>query len=127
MIIYEKNADVGGTWYENTYPGVACDLPAHTYCLSFEPKKDWSSFYANGGEILEYWKGVARKYGVYRFTRFRMRCAGAKWEEERGKWKVTVENVDTGEQIEDECDVLISCTGISADLMSGKADCRIRE
>lgn len=119
MTIYEKNADVGGTWFENTYPGVACDLPAHTYNLSFEPKRDWSSFYANGGEILEYWKSVARKYGVYRFTRFGMRCGGAKWDEEAGKWVVTVENVNTGERLEDECDILISCTGMPNSLAKG--------
>lgn len=74
---------MGGTWFENTYPGVACDLPAHTYNLSFEPKHDWSSFYANGSEILEYWRGVARKYGAYRYMKFGCRCVGAKWEEER--------------------------------------------
>jgi hypothetical protein len=41
LVVYEKNADVGGTWFENTYPGVACDLPAHTYNLAFESKRDW--------------------------------------------------------------------------------------
>jgi cation diffusion facilitator CzcD-associated flavoprotein CzcO len=41
-----------------------------------------------------------------------MRCVGAKWIDEEGKWKVSVENVDTAEIIEDECDILISCTGI---------------
>ena len=104
---------MGGTWFENTYPGVACDLPAHTYNLSFEPKHDWSSFYANGSEILEYWRGVARKYGAYRYMKFGCRCVGAKWEEERGKWIVSIERMEggRGEVFTDEADVLISCTG----------------
>lgn len=42
LVIYEKNEDVGGTWLENTYPGVACDIPAHVYCYSFLPNTEWS-------------------------------------------------------------------------------------
>ena len=43
--IYEKNSDVGGTWFENRYPGAACDVAAHAYQYSFESKKDWTSQY----------------------------------------------------------------------------------
>ena len=127
LAVYEKNADVGGTWFENTYPGVACDLPAHTYNLSFEPKRDWSSFYANGNEIFEYWKGVAKKYGAYRFIKFHCKCIGAKWDDDRGKWTVTIERTENGktEVFEDEADIMISCTG--TDTGVGKLDIRIRE
>ena|SRR5271170_2321898 len=113
LVVYEKNADVGGTWFENTYPGVACDLPAHTYNLSFEPKRDWSSFYANGGEIFDYWRGVAKKYGAYRYIKFHCRCVGAKWDEDRGKWIVSIERTEGGKVkiFQDEADILISCTG----------------
>src|ERR1700712_496247 len=52
--IYEKNAGVGGTWYENKYPGAACDVPSHNYVYSFEPKTDWSSYYSGSDEIEEY-------------------------------------------------------------------------
>ena len=37
FVVYEKNADLGGTWLENRYPGCACDIPAHNYTYSFEP------------------------------------------------------------------------------------------
>jgi cation diffusion facilitator CzcD-associated flavoprotein CzcO len=37
LVVYEKNSDVGGTWFENRYPGCACDIPAHNYTYSFEP------------------------------------------------------------------------------------------
>ncbi|CAI7593882.1 unnamed protein product [Penicillium viridicatum] len=50
LTIYDKNEDVGGTWLENRYPGVACDVPAHIYTFPFEPNPDWSTFYASGPE-----------------------------------------------------------------------------
>jgi len=68
--IYEKADNVGGTWRENTYPGVACDVPSHLYSFSFEPKLDWSKMFSPGGEIQEYCKDVARKYGLYDHTEF---------------------------------------------------------
>lgn len=42
FVIYEKNGDVGGTWYENRYPGCACDIPAHAYTYSWEGNPNWS-------------------------------------------------------------------------------------
>ena len=54
-----------------------------------------------------------------------MRCVGAKWMEEEGKWKVSVENVDTRDVFEDECDILISCTGFR--LPRRKVDDRLCE
>ncbi|KIX04808.1 uncharacterized protein Z518_05679 [Rhinocladiella mackenziei CBS 650.93] len=51
LIIYEKSPDIGGTWYENRYPGCACDVPAHVYTYSFEPNPSWSSFYTSAPEI----------------------------------------------------------------------------
>ncbi|MEH6402896.1 MAG: NAD(P)-binding protein, partial [Sneathiella sp.] len=51
FIILEKEAGVGGTWYKNTYPGAACDVPSHFYCYSFEPNPDWSQIYSSQQEI----------------------------------------------------------------------------
>lgn len=53
LVIYEANEELGGTWLVNTYPGVACDVPAHIYSFTFEPNPDWSAFYASGPEILK--------------------------------------------------------------------------
>ena len=68
--IYEKADDVGGTWRENTYPGVACDVPSHLYSFSFEPNPNWSRRYSSGGEIWEYTRHCARKYDLYRSIQF---------------------------------------------------------
>ncbi|PAV15532.1 FAD NAD-binding domain-containing [Pyrrhoderma noxium] len=62
LIIYEKNSGVGGTWYSNKYPGIACDVPAHCYQFTFEEKSDWSAFYSPGPEIREDTERIVRKY-----------------------------------------------------------------
>lgn len=68
--IYEKADEVGGTWRENTYPGVACDVPSHLYSFSFEGNPDWSKMYSPGPEIQDYTVNCARKYGMYEHTVF---------------------------------------------------------
>ena len=68
--IYEKAEKLGGTWRENTYPGIRCDVPSHLYSYSFEPNPDWSHPYSPGDEIQGYFEKVSAKYGVDRFVRF---------------------------------------------------------
>ncbi|KAI9036703.1 Flavin-containing monooxygenase-like [Aspergillus affinis] len=55
LIVYEKNPELGGAWYENYYPGCACDVPSHVYQLSFESWTGWSQLYSGADEIREYW------------------------------------------------------------------------
>jgi cation diffusion facilitator CzcD-associated flavoprotein CzcO len=54
ITVFEKAARPGGTWRDNTYPGIACDVPSHFYSYSFAPNSEWSSRYASGGEIQAY-------------------------------------------------------------------------
>jgi cation diffusion facilitator CzcD-associated flavoprotein CzcO len=110
LTIYEKNPEIGGTWYENRYPGVACDVPAHAYILLYEPNPDWSAFYAPGQEIQRYLQRVADKYKVRRFIKFEHKCLGGIWDEDRGKWIVDIQGQNG--TFKDECDVLVSATGI---------------
>lgn len=82
--IYEKAGDVGGTWRENVYPGVACDVPSHLYSFSFEPNPGWSQRFSPGSEIWAYMQACARKYGLYEKTRFgrkvtRIAHDGVRW------------------------------------------------
>jgi cation diffusion facilitator CzcD-associated flavoprotein CzcO len=51
FVVYEKADRLGGTWRENTYPGIACDVPSHLYSYSFEPNPDWSHRFSPGPEI----------------------------------------------------------------------------
>ncbi|CAN0605970.1 unnamed protein product, partial [Ectocarpus sp. 12 AP-2014] len=64
VTILEKAEKLGGTWRENTYPGVACDVPAHMYTYSFAPNPDWSHRFAPGSEIQGYFEDVARRYDI---------------------------------------------------------------
>jgi len=110
LVIYEKNLGVGGTWYENRYPGAACDVPSHSYQFSFAPKPDWSSLYAPAPEIREYLTSVAGRYGVERFVKLGHKVVECRWEEEEGKWHVLVQDPD-GNTFEDIGDVLIAARG----------------
>jgi cation diffusion facilitator CzcD-associated flavoprotein CzcO len=70
IVIYEKGDSVGGTWRENRYRGLSCDIPSHVYSYSFAPNPDWSFKYSPGLEIHEYFKRVANDYDVTSHVRF---------------------------------------------------------
>jgi cation diffusion facilitator CzcD-associated flavoprotein CzcO len=110
LTIYEKNSSLGGTWFENRYPGLACDIPSHVYQYTFEHNTQWSSFFSGGPEILKYVQGVAEKYKVEKYITYNSRVCGAVWNDETAKWKVKVET--DGEIKEDECNVLFSASGV---------------
>ncbi|MCJ1354531.1 MAG: hypothetical protein MMC33_004520 [Icmadophila ericetorum] len=111
LVIYEKNEEIGGTWFENKYPGCACDIPAHNYQLSFESNTTWTSFYAKAPEILEYWKKVVDKYGVRKYIKLSIKAVEARWDEKTSKWTVKLVNLKTGETFSDSADVLFTGTG----------------
>ncbi|MEZ5406950.1 MAG: NAD(P)/FAD-dependent oxidoreductase [Acidimicrobiales bacterium] len=68
--IFEKADRIGGTWRENTYPGLSCDVPSHAYTYSFARNPDWSQWFAPGPEIQNYFQGVADRFGVTGRVRF---------------------------------------------------------
>ncbi|EEB91499.1 hypothetical protein MPER_10131 [Moniliophthora perniciosa FA553] len=130
LTIYDKNAGIGGTWYSNKYPvknlhvliripliyreqGLACDLPSHTYQLTFSENPNWSAFYAPGREILEYLESVVDKYKLIPYIKLQHRLTCARWNEETGKWHLTIQRSgpkDTSE-FEDTADVLFTAMG----------------
>lgn len=105
FIIYEKANRVGGTWRENTYPGIACDVPAHLYTYSFEPNPNWSQTFAPGDEIEAYFEGVARKYGVMESIRFGEEIKSCEFVD--GRWHLV-----TGKGERDTADVVIAASGV---------------
>ena len=75
--IVEKNAGVGGTWWENSYPGARVDVGNHFYCYSFEPSDHWTEFFAQQPELQAYFEGVMRKHGIDTHVRWETEVAGA--------------------------------------------------
>jgi len=111
LTIYEKNKDFGGTWLENVYPGVRCDIPSHVYQSTFEHKIDWSDQFAPGAEIRDYWQGVATKYNVHQYARFGHRVEDLSWDNTDSVWKVTLTDVDTGETKVEIQDFVLTAIG----------------
>jgi cation diffusion facilitator CzcD-associated flavoprotein CzcO len=105
FVIYEKADRLGGTWRENTYPGIACDVPSHFYSYSFAPNPEWSHRFAPGHEIQAYFEDVARRHGVteqIRFGREVVRCTF-----EGGRWQV-----ELSDGTRDVGDFVIAATGV---------------
>ncbi|KAH6988256.1 cyclohexanone monooxygenase [Ilyonectria sp. MPI-CAGE-AT-0026] len=112
LTIYDKNPELGGTWYENRYPGLACDVPAHAFQYTFENNSQWSSYYAPGPEFLDYLRGVSKKYGVNKYMKLDHLVKQARWNDCYAKWEVELVNTKTGENFWDTCDVLCPAVGI---------------
>ncbi|ROW14210.1 hypothetical protein VPNG_04322 [Cytospora leucostoma] len=111
LVIYEKNPDFGGTWYENVYPGVRCDIPSHVYQSTFSPKTDWSDEFAPGAEIRDYWQSVARKYNVYRLAKFNHRVDEAAYDAAAGKWNLNITDLNGNTVVQDTADFVLTCIG----------------
>ncbi|WP_067697775.1 flavin-containing monooxygenase [Nocardia jejuensis] len=85
--LYEKAADYGGTWRDNTYPGLVCDVPSRYYQFTFAMNPEWTQLYSTGPEIQGYLAGVARGHGLDRRTEFGTEVIGADFRDEG--WLVT--------------------------------------
>jgi cation diffusion facilitator CzcD-associated flavoprotein CzcO len=88
FVLVERAGDVGGTWRDNTYPGCRCDVPSHLYSFSFAPNPGWSSTFSSQPEILDYLRGVARRFGVMPHVRFHTEMDSAAWDETAGRWRI---------------------------------------
>jgi 4-hydroxyacetophenone monooxygenase len=97
--VVEKNPRVGGTWYENTYPGCRVDVGNHFYCYSFEPNPEWTEFFAQHGELQAYFERCMDKYGVREQVRFETEVLSAEYDERSSRWSVRVRTPDGREEI----------------------------
>jgi cation diffusion facilitator CzcD-associated flavoprotein CzcO len=103
--IYEKAEKLGGTWRENTYPGIGCDVPSHLYCYSFAPDPAWSRRFAPGAEIQAYFEEVARRYGVDKLIKYGQEIQSCRFE--GGRW-----HIETADGTTDVGDFVIAATGV---------------
>lgn len=94
FVVLERGADVGGTWRDNTYPGVACDVPAPLYAYTFRPQPAWTHRYAPGAQVQDYLRTSAREEGLTPHLRLRTDMRDAAWDDDAGRWRVTATTPD---------------------------------
>jgi len=104
--ILERAPDLGGTWFYNSYPGAACDVPSHLYSFSYAQRRDWSQLCSPQQEIHRYLHDVARAQGIDRLIEPNCTVTGCSWDEESCLWTVT-----TAEGASYAADALILATG----------------
>lgn len=94
--ILEAGSGVGGTWFWNTYPGIAVDIPSFSYQFSYEQSPEWSRTYAPGRELKAYAERCVDKYGVRRKIRFGATVASATFDDDHDLWRL---DLDSGESL----------------------------
>lgn len=107
FVILERAPGVGGTWWNNTYPGCRCDVPSVLYSFSFALKPDWSEPYALQSEIQPYMEEVAERFGLMPHIKLNTCASGAEWSEATQTWTV---RTDAGEDY--VADILIGAVGL---------------
>jgi 4-hydroxyacetophenone monooxygenase len=108
--IVEKNAEVGGTWYENRYPGAGVDTPSALYSFSFSQDHQWSKFFALRDELYGYLKETFERTGVLSAVQLQTEVTSATYDEAEQSWAVTARGPD-GATEELTANVLITAVG----------------
>ncbi|KIW84398.1 hypothetical protein Z517_03648 [Fonsecaea pedrosoi CBS 271.37] len=111
-VVYEKNPEVGGTWYENRYPGCQCDHPSHNYQFTWKPNPRWTQFSANAEEIKDYAIRCCDDEDMRPEIKLSHKIINAKWCEDLGEWELKIENLVSREIVDDRCHFLLNATGI---------------
>jgi cation diffusion facilitator CzcD-associated flavoprotein CzcO len=88
FVVLERASDIGGTWRDNTYPGIAVDIPAQAYQFSYELKPDWSRTFACGAEVKAYIDHCADRHDVRRFVRLESEVRSRTWDDEAHLWRL---------------------------------------
>lgn len=112
LVIYEKNEGVGGTWFENRYPGCKCDVPSHNYQFTWSPNPAWSSFFAPAAEIEEYLCQICDDENLRPFIKTSHQVVGAVWSESKAVWELQIRDLETDAVFEDYANFFIDATGI---------------
>jgi cation diffusion facilitator CzcD-associated flavoprotein CzcO len=88
FVVLEREADLGGTWRDNDYPGCCCDVPSHVYSFSFQLNPDWTRGFAPQWEIRDYLRHATARFGVLPRLRYRHEVTEAAWDEAGKRWRV---------------------------------------
>ena len=108
--VLEKNDAVGGTWLENRYPGCGVDTPSHLYSYSFATRSDWAHYYANRGQLRDYFEALSDEHGIRDRIEFGTEVIRARWDAASARWVVDVRRGDGAEETLSG-NVLVSAVG----------------
>lgn len=97
-VVVEKNPAVGGTWWENRYPGCRVDVANHFYCYSFRPNHDWPEHFSRQPELRDYFDRCADEHGVRPRIRFETEVVSARFDEAGARWEVRLSRADGAEE-----------------------------
>ena len=95
FVIVEKQPGLGGTWWDNTYPGAHVDVPSPLYSFSFAPNPDWSRRFASAPEIQVYMQRLAERHGLLAHLRLGTSLTEARFDETSGHWTLRTDRGDT--------------------------------
>ena len=88
FVVIDREEDVGGTWWSNTYPGCQCDIPSNLYSFSFAPNPEWDRLYPMRDQIYEYLRDCADRFGVRPHVRLGSELLGARWVADGQHWEL---------------------------------------
>jgi len=108
--VVDKNSDIGGTWFENRYPGCRVDTPSHFYSYSFAPNHGWPHYFSTRDAVHRYLSDVAESSGVQAKVRLATHLVGAEWRDETSCWEVTLVTA-SGAVLREQFAVVVSAIG----------------
>ncbi len=103
--VFERDTEVGGTWWANSYPGCQCDIPSHLYSYSFAPNPEWTRTYPLQEELGRYARDCATRFGVLDHVRLGCEVSDAQWDEAANRWRIETSDGEF------TADVLIAAPG----------------
>jgi 4-hydroxyacetophenone monooxygenase len=110
--IVEKNTELGGTWWENRYPGCGVDTPNHAYSFSTGTRNRWTRYFALRDELEAYLLRSADEFDVRRHAEFQREVVSATWDDDAQRWHVEVRHTDTGETERRSARFFVSAVGV---------------
>lgn len=107
--IVEKNAEIGGTWYVNRYPGCGVDTPNHSYSFSFGKRNPWTRYFAQRQELHDYLLKVVNEHDIRKHVRLKAELTSSRWDEGKKRWISTLRTEKGEETVESTA--LVSAIG----------------
>lgn len=97
--IFERNRELGGTWFTTTYPGIGVDTPSTYYSLSRELNPDWTDYYPGGAEYQNYLMKVVDQHDLRSRTRLNVEVTALRWDDNKQHWQIHYQDSDGISQI----------------------------